>query len=74
MNGLFSIKWKDVAGALVSGVGAAILGYLSSVTNLADININQVASIAILAALTSLLKAFTTDNQGNLLGGSFKIK
>jgi hypothetical protein len=73
MSNLFEIKWKDVAGAIVSGVIIAVLGYLSNITNIADINVHQIASISILAAVTSLLKALSTDEQGRLLGG-IKVK
>lgn len=69
MNGLFSVKLKDIAGAVVSGVIVAILGYLSTITNVTDINIKDILNISILTAITSLLKAFSTDNDGRMLGG-----
>ena len=74
MSSLFKINFKDLAGAVVSAVIAAVLAYLSTLTNITDISGAQVLNIAIMTAIASLAKAFTTDSQGYLLGGSFKVK
>lgn len=73
-KGLFEIDWKDVGGATLSAVIAAVFAYISTVANISDISLSQILSIAVVTALASLTKAFTTDNQGYLLGGSFKVK
>lgn len=73
MSDIFKVDLKDVAGAVVSAVIVAVLGYLSTLANITDISFPQLLNITILTAVTSLLKSFTTDGSGKLLGG-IKVK
>lgn len=73
-SSLFTIKLKDIAGATVSAVIAAVLAYLSTLTSLTSISWQGILIVAATTACASLAKAFSTDNNGNLLGGSFKVK
>lgn len=68
MSNIFSLNWRNVASAVVSGVLAAVIGYLSTLTNILSINVEQVISLAVIAALSSLLKAFSSDTDGKFLG------
>ncbi len=70
---IFTVNWKDVGGAVVSGVIVAVLAYLSSVTDITSISAGQVLNVAVLAAIASLAKSFTTDSNGKLLG-AFRVK
>lgn len=65
---LFNLNFKDVLSAVISGVIVSVLGYISSLTNIADVSIAQIGNIALLTAVTSLLKALSTDETGKLLG------
>ena len=65
---IWSLKLRDVSGAVVSAVISAILVYLANLTNLADLNWEQVLGIAVTVGASSLLKAFSTNNEGDFLG------
>ncbi len=69
MSNIFSLNFKEVLGAVVSGVIVAVLGYIASLTSIFSIDPSQVLNIAVLTAVTSLLKAFGTDSSGKFLGG-----
>jgi len=73
MSKLFKVDLKDLASAVISAVIVAILGYLSSLANISDISFGQIVNIAFLTATASLVKAFSTDDEGMLLG-EIKIK
>lgn len=73
-SSLFSLNWKDVIGAVVSAVISAVLAYIATLTNIADVSLSQVINIALVTAAASLAKSFTTDGQGYLLGSSLKVK
>lgn len=73
MSNLLKLNVKDLSGAIVSAVLVAVLGYVSALTNITDINFTEVLNIAILTAVASLLKSLGTDSDGKLLG-SIKIK
>jgi len=73
MSDIFKVDLKDVAGAVVSAVIVAVLGYLSTLANITDISFSQLLNITILTAITSLLKSFTTDKSGKMLG-AIKVK
>lgn len=73
MSNIFKLNWSDVFGAVTSAVVVAILGYISTLTNILAIDPAQILNIAILTAVTSLAKALTTDSEGKLLGG-IKVK
>lgn len=62
------MNYKPLLSALVSGVGMALLGYLSSVTDFWVLNWHQVVSIALGAAVISLIKYFGTTPAGNFVG------
>ena len=68
-----NLNTKDLIGAVVSAVIVALVGYLSTVSNIMDIDIRQVLNIAFLAGIASLLKALGTSESGNFLG-AIKIK
>lgn len=68
MSSLLKLNTKDIVGAIVSGVIVAILGYVSQLTSIYEISWDQIINIAVLSAITSLLKSLGTDTNGKLLG------
>lgn len=68
MSSIFSLKWKDVVGALVSAVIVGILGYLLSVGDVFKLDYHSIVNIAVMTGATSLLKALLTNSQGNFVG------
>lgn len=70
---LFTINGRNIISAVVSGVLAAILAYLSNLTDISAIDVHQVISISVLTATISLLKALLTTSEGKLVG-AIKIK
>ena len=74
MNSLiFRLNWKDIGGAIISAIIVAIVGYLSKITNISQIDYNQLVNIALLTGITSLLKALGTNEYGRFLG-AVKVK
>jgi choline-glycine betaine transporter len=67
-SNIFTLNWKNVIGAVVSAVLAAVLVYISNLTSLSNFNIQTVEYIAIVVGAVSLLKNLGTDNQGNFAG------
>lgn len=65
---MFKINIKDIISAVVSAVIVAIVGYLSSITDITNIDYHQIMSIAVLTGVTSLLKALATTKEGEFLG------
>ncbi len=72
-SNIFSLNWKDVISAVISAVIVAVLGYISAAGNILNIDGYEVLNVAVLTAITSLLKSLGTDSSGRLLGG-IKIK
>ena len=72
-NLFFKLNVNDLMGAVVSSVIVALVGYLSTVSNITDIDLRQVLNIAFLTGIASLLKALGTDSEGRF-GGIVKIK
>ncbi len=72
-SSLLRLKWKDISGAVVSAVLVGIVGYLSKITNISQIDYDQLLNIALLTGLTSLLKALGTTASGDFLG-AVKVK
>lgn len=70
---MLKINLKDVMSAVISAVLVALVGYLSTVTNIYDIDLKNLLNIAFLTAVTSLLKALVTSNDGKF-GGIISIK
>lgn len=73
MSKFLKFDVKDVAGAVVSAVLAALIGYLSTLTNVTEVDYNQILNIAVLVGLTSLLKALGTTEAGKF-GGVVQVK
>lgn len=73
MNGIFSLAWKDVLGAIVSTVLVTVIGYILSVGDIFAIDPKQVINIAVLAGLGSLVKSLGTDKNGKF-AGAIKVK
>lgn len=73
MTNLWQANWNDVKGAVLSGVITAVIGYIATLGNVFDVDFKQVLSIAVIAALSSLLKALGTDKEGKFMG-KVKIK
>lgn len=59
---------NDLLGAVVSAVIVGLVGYLSTLTSLSEIDFKQVLDIAFLTGIASLLKALGTDVDGKFLG------
>ena len=72
-SSLFNLDWKDLGGAIISAIIVALVGYLSKVTNISQIDYNQLLNIALLTGITSLLKALGTNEYGRFLG-AVKVK
>jgi di/tricarboxylate transporter len=68
MSPLLKLNWNDVISAVISAVIVSVIGYLSTVTNITDIDYKTVLNIAFLTGLSSLLKALGTTESGNFLG------
>ncbi len=68
-SNIFSLNLKDVAGAVLSAVIVAVLTYLASLTSILNANFSQILNVAVLTAVTSLLKSLGTDTTGKFLGG-----
>jgi hypothetical protein len=73
MSKLFNLNLKDLGGAVVSAIIVSILTYLSSLTSIYSVDVDQLINIAVMTAIASLLKALSTDENGKL-GGVIKIK
>lgn len=72
-SSLLILNWKDVAGALITAVFVAVLGYIVSIGDLWKLSGHAIANIAAMAGAVSLLKDFATDSNGQLLG-MIKVK
>lgn len=68
-----SLGWRDLAGAIISAIIVALVGYLSTVTNVMEIDLKEVLNIAFLTGIASLLKAIGTSQDGRFMG-AIKIK
>lgn len=71
-SSLFKVNAKDVLSAVLSGVVIAILGYLSTLTNILNLDTSALLNVAVLAIVTSLLKALGTNSDGKF--GGLQIK
>lgn len=65
---LSNLNLKSLAGAVVSGVIVAVLGFLGNTVNIFEVDFQGLLSVAVLAAISSLLKALGTSEAGNFLG------
>lgn len=65
MSSIFTINYKNLIGAVVSGVIVAVLSYLVSITDVWTISWHTLINIAVLTAFSSLLKAFMTNENGD---------
>lgn len=65
MSKLFNLNLRNIVSAVVSAVLSAVLMYLSNLTSITDMDLKKVLGIATLVGLTSLLKAFTTNEKGD---------
>lgn len=69
MNSPFGkLNFRNIVSAVVSAVIVAILGYLSNLTDIFSVDTGQLLNVAVLTAITSLLKALGTDENSKLLG------
>lgn len=66
-SNIFKLNWRDVIGAVVSGVIVALLGYFISVGDFWALSFHSIVNIAGLTAAASLLKSFLTDKGGDFL-------
>lgn len=75
MSNIFTLKWKDLLGAAVSGALVEALGYIAKLTPAEALHMDwhQITGIAIIAMATSLLKSFMTNSEGKFLG-AVKVK
>ena len=70
---MFTLKLNDLSSAVISAILVSVVGYLSTVTNIYEIDIKTVLNIAFLTGVTSLLKAFATSSDGKF-GGVISVK
>lgn len=68
-SNIFKLNLKDLSGAVLSGVIMSVLGYLGSLTSIYNVDWASLLNLAVLAAITSLLKSFGTTEDGKFLGG-----
>jgi hypothetical protein len=73
MSNFLNLNLKDVSGAVVSAVIVALVGYLSTLTNISQVDFNQILNISFLVGITSLLKALGTTESGKF-GGIIPVK
>lgn len=67
-SNIFSLKWKDILGALISTVLVALIGYVMQVGDVFKLDWHTIINTAVMAGLGSLLKALLTDSNGNFVG------
>ncbi len=65
---IWKLKWANVSSAVISSILSAVLLYVASVTDIATIDFHTILNITVVVGATSLLKAFTTTNDGKWLG------
>lgn len=74
MNNLFTINWVNVKSALVSVVLAVILataGYVIGLGDVFKIETHALVNVAVMAGLVgivSLIKSYLTDSNGKFVG------
>ncbi len=75
MNSPFlNVNWNDVKSAVISGVATAVIGYLASLTNIFAIDFQALLTLAMSAALASLVKAVGFNPETGKVFGVIKIK
>ena len=73
-SAFLKINWNDIKSAVISGVATAVIGYLASLTNILAVDFNTLLSLAITAALASLVKALGFDPETGRVFGVIRIK
>ena len=68
MSNIFNLNVKDLVGAVTSAVIVAILGYIGGLASIYAVDWKQLLNLAVLTAITSLLKSLGTDANGKLFG------
>lgn len=72
-NGILTLTWGSIKGAIVSGLLTALLAvgvYIQGNGDIFSLDIKTIANIASLAAITSIvsiIKAFLTTDEGKFL-------
>ena len=74
MSNIFSLNLKNIAGAIVFAVIAALLAYVVSLTDVYAFSVHTAVNIAVLSAASSLLKDFFTDSTGAFAGTGVLVK
>jgi len=69
MSNIFRLNLKDIAGAILSAIIVAVLGYLSNLTNIYTVDFSELLNVVILTAIASLMKSLGTNKEGKFLGG-----
>jgi len=70
---LQNLNLQNIGSAVLSGVIFAVLGYLGDVANILEVDPKVLLNVAVLAAVSSLLKALGTNSEGKFLG-AIKVK
>jgi hypothetical protein len=68
MNGLFTFKASDFFRAVIVAIASAVLSYLGNLTDLVNLDWNQIGVVALIAALGTLVTALGTTTRGNFAG------
>lgn len=65
---MLKLNWKNVLGAIVSAILAAVIGYILSVADIFSLDFKELINVGVLAGLASILKVLSTDDKGLLIG------
>lgn len=67
-SNFLTLNFKDIYSAVISAVIVAVLGYIVSVTSIYSVDFSKLLDIALMTAVTSLLKSFLTTEDGSFAG------
>ena len=67
-SNIFKLKARDWAGATVSAVLVAVIGYVLKIGDVFILDWHTIVNIAVMAGLASLIKNLLTTEDGNFVG------
>ena len=73
MSKFFNLNFTDIAGAIVSTILVAVIGYVLDVGDIFSLDPKELINIAVLAGLGSLVKSLGTNSNGKF-AGAIKVK
>ncbi len=65
---------KSIISAVFLAILVAVLSYIVTLTDIAQISLHQIANIAVLTGAASLLSSLLTTKQGTIAGTNIAIK